>query len=245
MGNRNRKVPRQSFRQKRAENQAAKRRAETARRDLVLTRVAEGLPISGDDERYVLDELMAIDRADPAEWEEMSVPQRRTWLEEEGNRIRAGAVPLDQVAYGRDALQPSPAAVQVVTYRSAKDYERDAQRRVADGWTIQGQSQETGQTHRIRRATSGAIIGGLFMMPLAGAAVGGLSNKRTPGRITVTWVKAASVSDAQATVPPATDDSDSSEALVRHLKSLADLRDSGVLTEDEFQAKKAELLSKI
>ncbi len=126
-----------------------------------------------------------------------------------------------------------------MTYRSAKDYERDAQRRVADGWTIQGQSQETGQTHRIRRATSGALIGGLFMMPVAGAAVGGLSNKRTPGRITVTWVKTAS--GTQAAVPPGAED----EALVRHLKSLADLRDSGVLTEQEFQAKKAELLSKI
>ncbi|MGH7641404.1 MAG: hypothetical protein ACRENX_00020, partial [Candidatus Dormibacteria bacterium] len=51
-----------------------------------------------------------------SKWEGASAPQRRTWLEEEGNRIRGAAVPPGQVAYGRDALQPGPAAVQVVTY---------------------------------------------------------------------------------------------------------------------------------
>ena len=79
--------------------------------------------------------------------------------------------------------------VEVVTYTTPKDYQRDAQRRMAEGWTVQAQSQETGQTHRIRRASSGAVIGSLFMLPLAGAAIGGLSNKRTPGAIMVTWVK--------------------------------------------------------
>ncbi len=103
--------------------------------------------------------------------EETNVSQRCVWLVENAKRNRAGALPLDQVAHSRDAHQSAPPAVQVVTYRTANDYEPDAQRRVAGGWTIQGQSQETGQTHRIRRATRGAQIGGLFMMPAAGAAV--------------------------------------------------------------------------
>lgn len=79
--------------------------------------------------------------------------------------------------------------VEVIRYKSTKDYQRDAERRLAEGWTISGQTQETGRTHRIRRASSGALIGSLFMAPGMGALVGGLSGKRDEGPITVTWLR--------------------------------------------------------
>lgn len=94
--------------------------------------------------------------------------------------------------------------VEVVRYKSVSAYQQDAQRRIAAGWHIEGQSQETGRTHRLSKATNGALIGGLFLMPLAGAAVGGLSGKRSEGPITVTWVKPPQIADQDpAFLPPA------------------------------------------
>lgn len=136
--------------------------------------------------------------------------------------------------------------VEVVTYKTPKDYQRDAQRRIAEGWTVQAQSQETGQTHRIRRASSGAVIGSLFMLPLAGAAIGGLSGKRSPGAITVTWVKGP-VSSAKGlgVERMAQDRGPKTTSVASQLASLAELHDAGVLTDEEFQTKKAELLSRM
>lgn len=56
----------------------------------------------------------------------------------------------------------------------------------------------------------------------------------TPGGA-VTWVRAETAQSPS----PATDDVPSK------LRDLADLRDKGILTESEFEAKKAELLSRL
>jgi hypothetical protein len=146
----------------------------------------------------------------------------------------------------RDLEQARLPRVEVVTYKSPRDYQRDARRRMADGWTIQAQSQETGQTHRIRRASSGALLGGFLMMPLAGAAIGGLSNKRSPGAITVTWVKAPVFQpDRSGAAPESRAPETGTSAIATQLTALADLHRTGVLTDDEFSAKKAELLARM
>jgi hypothetical protein len=148
----------------------------------------------------------------------------------------------DPDALGRSRLPE----VQVVTYKTPRAFQLDANLRVTQGWTTAGQTQETGQTHRIRRATNGALIGGLFMMPLTGAAIGGLSNKRTPGAITVTWVKAPVFPpDRSSAAPESRAPETGTSAIASHLTALADLHRAGVLTDDEFLAKKAELLARM
>jgi hypothetical protein len=146
----------------------------------------------------------------------------------------------------RDAEHARLPRVEVVTYKTPKDYQRDAQRRMTDGWTIQAQSQETGQTHRIRRASNGALLGSFFMLPLTGAAIGGLSNKRTPGAITVTWVKGpVSSPNRPGAEPLARDMETTASPIASQLASLAELHKAGVLTDEEFSAKKAELLARM
>lgn len=86
-------------------------------------------------------------------------------------------------------VKPAGSSVEVVRYKSSVEFERDANRRHAEGWTLQGQSQETGQTHRIRRGINGLLVGGLFGFPRIGGALGALSGRRDEGMITATWVR--------------------------------------------------------
>ena len=87
--------------------------------------------------------------------------------------------------------------VEVVRYRSTKDYERDAQRRVIDGWTVQAQSQETGRDRQLKKTgvTDYGCLWLLFGWPivLLGALIRAIVkptyNKRLEGPITVTWVR--------------------------------------------------------
>ncbi len=114
-------------------------------------------------------------------------------------------------------------------------------------WVVQAQSQETGQTHRISRGVNGAIIGGLFGFPVAGPAIGGLSNTRREGVITVTWLRLPEISEeGKAAVDlPAAEAPSVDENVIGKLKKLAELRDAGILTEDEFQNKKTDLLGRL
>lgn len=62
--------------------------------------------------------------------------------------------------------------------------------RIAGGWTSQGQSQESGHTHKAGGAAAGAMLGSLMLMPLAGAVGGAAVGSRPDeGKITVTWVR--------------------------------------------------------
>ncbi|HUZ88198.1 MAG TPA: RDD family protein [Candidatus Acidoferrales bacterium] len=185
-------------------------------------------------------------------------------LKEEGLAVKAAVraerdterqrLKEERQAAEREAAKHRP-TVEVVRYNTPRDYQRDAQHRLENGWTLQAQSQETGQTHRLRRASGGALIGGLFMMPMLGAAIGGLSNKRTPGVITATWIKPpAGDSDASGVAaetasgtypePPSPQGLGGSD-LFEQLKKLGELRDAGVLTAEEFDAKKAEILARM
>jgi len=91
----------------------------------------------------------------------------------------------------RRAARDAAKTIEVVQYRSAKAFEADAQRRAQAGWTLAGQSQVPGQTHRIKKAMKrGLLLGvpGVGLGPV-GAASGLLSGKRDAGIITVTWVR--------------------------------------------------------
>jgi hypothetical protein len=85
--------------------------------------------------------------------------------------------------------------VKVVRYNSPRDFERDAEKRLNDGWTIQGQTQESTRdlvgdlAQRKKGAVNGAIVGSFFMLPGLGAAIGRALAKPKPGPMTVTWVK--------------------------------------------------------
>src|ERR1035437_2263862 len=125
--------------------------------------------------------------------------------------------------------------VQVKTYDSAKEYESDAQKMITDGWRMEGQSQSTGNVKMGRTLVKAGIFLPWAVMRPA----------RKGGKLTVTWVKAnlTSIASAPATSSVATD-TPLDDALDQ-LKRLGDLRDAGILTEDEFVAKKAELLDRI
>jgi hypothetical protein len=83
----------------------------------------------------------------------------------------------------------------IVRYNSPGDFERDAEKRLNDGWTIQGQTQERARdlvgdvARRKKGGVNRAIIRSFFMMPGLGAAIGPALAKPKPGPITVTWVK--------------------------------------------------------
>lgn len=65
---------------------------------------------------------------------------------------------------------------EVRRYRSAKEYEADATRRLAAGWTVLSESHNgVALGQRLRKATGGAVLGSLFMMPGLGALIGGAS----------------------------------------------------------------------
>ena len=76
-----------------------------------------------------------------------------------------------------------------------------------------------------------ALTGGV------GLLIGGRS--RSKGKITVTWVKTA---DEGAVAPSPT--SDSAEVLAA-LEGLERLKDAGILTDEEFESKKADLLARL
>lgn len=81
--------------------------------------------------------------------------------------------------------------VEVVRYKSTAEFQRDATKRISAGWRVAGQSQESGQSHRVRGAAKGGFLGGFFLgLPIAGAAAGALGSKRSEGPITVAWTRA-------------------------------------------------------
>ena len=127
----------------------------------------------------------------------------------------------------------SPAGVDVKTYRSQDEYERDARSRIAAGWRVQATTSSHGKVNMGRTI----VKAGLFLP----WAVMRPSCQGDP--LTVTWVREPSVPTSssatqsnQPTPPAATD-------LLTQLERLGKLRDSGVLTEDEFQSQKERLLA--
>jgi hypothetical protein len=76
---------------------------------------------------------------------------------------------------------PRPPAVDIVTYKTPKDYEKDAKKRIAGGWQMQGQSSLNSQVAVGRTVGKAVLTGGV------GLLLSGRSKKG--GGITVTWIK--------------------------------------------------------
>lgn len=76
---------------------------------------------------------------------------------------------------------PARARVSVKTYASESDLERDAEKMLAAGWTVEGQSSKAGGVAVGRTLGKAALTGGV------GLLLTGRSKKGD--KITVTWVR--------------------------------------------------------
>lgn len=163
-------------------------------------------------------------------------------LEEAGAAVTRDAGPNPVHPLEDDATTP---LIDVVTYKDARHYERDALVRAANGWTLSGQSQDASRTKIAGKIGTAAVTGGLTMSPLLGAA-SLLVPQRKPGAITVTWVKERSgaARGSSATQEPVaiSGRADRHDGLADQLQRLADLHSTGALSDDEFAAAKARLL---
>jgi hypothetical protein len=74
--------------------------------------------------------------------------------------------------------------VEVAQYKSARDYQRDAQLRLDAGWRILGQTETDGHVNLGRTATR-AVVLSWALGPLGLIAAG----SRTKGRVSVTWAR--------------------------------------------------------
>ena len=74
--------------------------------------------------------------------------------------------------------------IKVKEYKNGKDFDRDAQKMVNDGWEVQNQSQGSTHTNWGRTLFTTAFTGGLNLVT---PKVGGASFSK--GKVTVTWVK--------------------------------------------------------
>jgi len=118
--------------------------------------------------------------------------------------------------------------VEVKTYHSEHDYERDARSRISAGWRPQATTTAHGKVNMGRTI----LKAGLFLP----WAVMRPSRKGDP--LTVTWMRGTSTAleNTPNAKGPAVD-------ILTQLERLGKLRDSGVLTEEEFQAQKERLLA--
>ncbi len=166
------------------------------------------------------------------------VTRRHTRHFGRGNREVREALPLDAISSAEMHGSILTLSLQV-TYKNAKDFERDATWMSTVGWVVQGQSQ-AGDTVKVGGTLmQGALTGG------AGLLLMGRSKKS--GEIVVTWVKAqpsVEVPSASIAAPPEPATSPR-ESVSAQLRELAQLHNEGVLTDEEFDAKKAELLTRM
>jgi hypothetical protein len=75
---------------------------------------------------------------------------------------------------------PEPPRVQVKEYKTAAEFEADAERMIAAGYHMQGQSATDGHINVGRTVTGAALTGGWSLL---------LGASRTKGKTTVTWLR--------------------------------------------------------
>ena len=126
----------------------------------------------------------------------------------------------------------TPQQAQVKTYKSDKDFEKDARKMLRDDWSIQGQSVHQGKVALGRTLGKAVLTGGI------GLALSGRS--RRDDTITVTWFKGGEAETSQPKAAAAT--AAAADDKYDQLAKLASLKDKGILTEEEFQTEKSKLL---
>lgn len=118
----------------------------------------------------------------------------------------------------RQARVAATPKVLVKKYKGEREFQRDAEKMYKTGWRIEGQS---------TRKQLYSLGTGIFTKK---------------GISTVTWLKPG-VQPSSDPVPDNTQHEDGD--IPEQIAKLASLRDSGVLTSEEFDAKKAELLARM
>lgn len=76
---------------------------------------------------------------------------------------------------------------EVVTYKNAKEFERDAPKRIAAGWRVQGTSKDADRS-TAGRVVGGAVVAGVLtggIGALVGAGAGAMAKKK--GQVQVVW----------------------------------------------------------
>jgi hypothetical protein len=141
-----------------------------------------------------------------------------------GDLKRAGVELAERIASGaslEEALGASRAAgvpreVRVKKYKSEKEFQKDAEAMFRAGWHIEGQS---------TRTKKWSVTTGFF------------TNK---GISTVTWLRGG-----QDTEPDPVLAGTPADDIPTKLTQLAELRDAGLVSSEEFEVKKAELLARM
>jgi len=119
----------------------------------------------------------------------------------------------------------------VKDYRSPKEFETDSKEMIRKGWQPENQSTLAGHIN-VRRTAARVMTGGFLL--------GGAS--RSKDQITVTWVRRRTERrrvESPSEQPSATTD------IPAQIRKLADLHLQGILSDQEFAAKKAELLARM
>src|ERR1700686_565567 len=139
---------------------------------------------------------------------------------------------LKEMRAARNAVSAAGPEIQVKRYKNDREYEREARQLLANGWRMEGQSSHRGKVNMGRTVLkAGMLLPWAVMRP---------SRKGDP--ITVTWLRGGDLVEIAAAevVGPK-----SSENIPEKLRELGHLRDEGILTADEFDAKKTELLQRL
>jgi Short C-terminal domain len=140
-----------------------------------------------------------------------------------------------ELAESQKARKASEPEVEVKRYKDAKDYEKDARRMLSSGWRMEGQVAGHGRVNMGRTVLkAGVLLPWAVMRP---------SRKGDP--ITVTWLKGGQLTEIDEPQGIGGSVIAEREDITETLRKLAELRDDGIITAEEFDMKKADLLSRI
>jgi hypothetical protein len=130
----------------------------------------------------------------------------------------------------------------VKVYKSTKEFQADSKKMIRRGWAPQNQAALDGHVS----SAAGLVLGGLLL--------GGAS--RTNDQLSVTWIRARTTTskklvpkDALPHVAPTHQSlvapTSGSDDIPTKIRELAELKERGILTSAEFEAKKTELLARM
>ena len=129
----------------------------------------------------------------------------------------------------------------VASYKNDKDATKEADKAAKRGWMPQGATATDGHINVGRTVTGAVLTGGLSLL------IGG---SRSKGKVTITYVRTPdwlekNKKPAQVVATSNTAISQPKEDPLQKLKKLKEMLDAGLITESEYNEKKADLLSRM
>jgi len=133
----------------------------------------------------------------------------------------------------------------VATYKNEKDAAKEADKAAKKGWMPQGTTATDGHINLGRTITYGVLTLGVSYL---------LGGSRTKGTITISYIrtpewlvehKLANNSNPVIAAPAPAQIAPSSEDTLQTLQKLKGLLDTGLITQEEYDTKKAEILSRM